>query len=184
MPGIYTNLVTGANTKIKINGASSLYINDISYALNVQHLPVEVMGMYEVAAYEPIGYTVSGSFSCTRYTKDDAATSTLPGTSASKGNGPFGFELDNHLNPGGLSTSTSFEIEITKKTSTGESNFVKLTGCRVTAMSGSISKRGLLVEQYQFVATGYSDGELTYAGSFTGTDLTGAGDGSGNNSSR
>lgn len=66
--------LTGGNAKIKINGKVFAFCTDIAYSIDIQHQTPKILGMYEGSSVEPLGYTVSGSFTIIRYAKDaDAA---------------------------------------------------------------------------------------------------------------
>jgi hypothetical protein len=82
MAGIKPFFITGANAKIKLNGKTLAFCTDLSYSIQVAHQTPKVLGMYEGSSVEPLGYTVSGSFTVIRYAKDAA--------SAIKGNRPHG----------------------------------------------------------------------------------------------
>lgn len=164
MAGTTTNLVSGANALIVINDKKMVMAQDLNYSVRVDVLPVEVMGSYEVVAYEPIGYSVSGSFSIVRYMKAESGETSIKNTDGAKGNSPSSIGLSDHMNPGRLSASTTFNIYVYKKGSTAgagepgkEREFISLTECRITGFSSSISKRAFVIEQYQFVAKLYDD---------------------------
>lgn len=173
MAGKKTSLITGSNAKIKINGITLAYATDVQYSLSVQTVPVETMGRYEVLANEPIATIVSGSFAVVRYTK--AAGTAGPGKisgAANSGNGVGewgpqaaspqsaggGGGMASHVNPGQLLTATTVDLELYRKSvndptdSTGAELFKRIRDCRLTSMAGSVNKRGILMEQFSFVA--------------------------------
>lgn len=188
MAGIYTNLITGANAAIIVNGRLLTMANDLSYSVRVDVLPVEVMGSYEVIAYEPMGYSVSGSFSLTRYvayTGDNGLE-----LSSKSGNGFGQLGLDGHLNPGTMAASVTFDIVVMKKGSgtgitdsdpdpaktklaaSAKEAFIKLTQCRIVGFSSNITKRGVVVENYQFVSKFYDDESTEVSGTNNIPDLS------------
>jgi hypothetical protein len=73
MAGIVPSFITGANAKLKIGNLTLAFATDLSYQITTNSIPVRAMGMIEVAAYEPVSYTVSGTFSVVRYTRDAAS---------------------------------------------------------------------------------------------------------------
>lgn len=65
--------ITGANAKVKLNGKTLAFCTDLSYSVSVLTQTPKILGMYEGSSVEPLGYTVSGSFSVIRYVKDAAS---------------------------------------------------------------------------------------------------------------
>lgn len=174
MAGIKSGFVTGARAKIKLGGKTMAFCTDVSYNITVQTIPVEAMGKYEVFNNEPIGYMVDGSFSIIRYTKNMAASSNITdqqadtnalGTNISgndttiKGLLTKGTAPDAHLNPGKILGSRTVDLEIDDKGQEGEIPIVKITDCRITRKGASLNKRGVLVDNYTFVAILADDGE-------------------------
>lgn len=157
-----TSLITGSNAKVKINGITLAYATDVQYDVSVQTIPIETMGRYEVLANEPIATLVSGSFSIVRYTK--AASEGGVTGAAATGNGVGNWKstengaMSEHFNPGDLLTSKTVDIELFRKTvndpadATGVEIFKKILDARLTRMSGSVNKRGILMESFTFVA--------------------------------
>jgi hypothetical protein len=168
--GKMTSLITGSNAKIKINGITLAYATDVQYDVSVQTIPIETMGRYEVLANEPIATLVSGSFSIVRYTKA-AKDGDIQGA-AQGGNGignwgdPASGEvaakgMSSHINPGYLLNSKTVDIELFRKSKNDPSDagtkpdselFLKIKDARLTRMSGSVNKRGVLMESFTFVA--------------------------------
>jgi len=70
MSGMRPFFITGANAKIKLNGKTLAFCTDLSYSIQVLTQTPKVLGMYEGSSVEPLGYTVSGSFTVIRYAKD------------------------------------------------------------------------------------------------------------------
>lgn len=175
MAGIQSGFVTGARAKIKLGGKTMAFCSDVSYNITVQTIPVEAMGKYEVFNNEPIGYMVDGSFSVIRYTAGMAALSKIPdqqGTEASLGTNISGNETDNngvltkgtapdaHLNPGKILSSRTVDLEVVDKSQIpGETRLVKIQDVRVTRKGASLNKRGVLVDNYTFVAILADDSE-------------------------
>lgn len=163
-----TSLITGSNCKIKINGVTLAYATDVQYSLQVDTVPVETMGRYEVLANEPIATRVSGSFAIVRYTK--AAKDGNISGAAANGNGigkwaasATAAPVSQHVNPGDMLTSATVDIELYRKSKNDPTSqegielFKKIKDARITAMGGSVNKRGILVEQFAFVAEHIED---------------------------
>jgi len=70
MAGLKPFFITGANAKIKLNGKTLAFCSDFNYSVQVLTKTPKVLGMYEGTSVEPLGYTVSGSFTVIRYAKD------------------------------------------------------------------------------------------------------------------
>lgn len=176
-----TSLITGSNAKIQFDGVTLAYATDIQYDISVQTIPVEVMGKYEVLANEPVAYIVGGSFSVVRYTAaakagniagaaaggnglgniKGSANSTAPNAAASGGGNSV------QMDPGQLLLSKTVDIALFRKavnnptSPTDQEMFMTIKDARLTRMSGSVNKRGILMESFQFVA------EIAYNDSFT-----------------
>lgn len=163
MAGVRPGFITGASARIKLFGKTFAYATDVSYNISVEMLPIETIGKYEVHSNEPIGYRVGGSFSVIRYSKAARAAG-IEDPATNKGNSPADVDsqMKAQLDPSQLLTSQTFDMEIfqrlTGPTGVGELNGVndqqfilKLQDCRITSRSGSLNRRGVLVENYAFV---------------------------------
>lgn len=166
MAGVKPGLITGSNAKIQFGGKTLAYATDIQYSVETAVIPVEVMGHFEVIANEPIAVTVNGSFTVVRYAKDaavaatnnDPNSATLPGAAIS-GNGVGKLGGDNQaeaFNPAKILATKTVDIAVFQKSlgSDGKEQTtptIKLIDCRLTRMSGSVNKRGVLTEAYAFV---------------------------------
>lgn len=178
--GMRPSLITGANAKITFNGKTLAYATEVNYAIETATIPVEVMGRYEVVTNEPIATTVSGSFSVVRYTKAGIKENGLPDTNAD-GNSVNKIGQDTKMgdafNPKNMLTTETVDIVLYQVTGRGATvdttQFLKIKDCRLTRMQGGVNKRGIVMEQYQFVgvlADQQSD-EVT-ARSNIGSDLS------------
>ena len=168
MAGVKPGLITGSNAKLKFDGKTLAYATDVQYSVDTAVIPVEVMGHFEVIANEPIAITVAGSFTVVRYAKGAAIaagdSSTLPGASAN-GNGIGqlgGPKQKDAFNPKNILQSSTVDMDIFQKAigpnGTESSNaIVKIIDCRLTRMSGSVNKRGVLTEGYSFVGRLFQD---------------------------
>jgi hypothetical protein len=190
MAGVKPGLITGSNAKIVFGGKTLAYATDIQYSVDTAVIPVEVMGHFEVIANEPIAITVNGSFTVVRYAKGAAiastatASATLPGAAASgNGIGALGgstaaINQRDAFNPAGILATSTVDIAIFQKSLGGADGatatstpVVKIIDCRLTRMSGSVNKRGVLTEAYAFVGRLMQDDDHT-VGVSTDTDLT------------
>jgi hypothetical protein len=163
MSGHAPSFLTGANAKIKIGPSTIGYAQDCSYRVTVSQIPIEVMGKYEVVAYEPIAYSVEGTLSVIRYT---SAAAGVAGANA-EGNGVGNWDVTPDqkgnfaFDPSKLMVSKTFDLEVFQKINpngdVGENGVIKLTDCRFTSKGGSINRRGVLVEQFAFNAILASD---------------------------
>lgn len=140
MSGIRPFFITGANAKIRLNGKTLAFCTDLSYTVQILHQTPKVLGMYEGSSVEPLGYSVSGSFTIIRYAKDakSATKSSVPGaTSNDAGNGvgnwagawgngllgnaasQLGVGNDGRANealdPSRFDTATTFDIQVYQK---------------------------------------------------------------------
>jgi hypothetical protein len=70
MAGKVPFFITGASAKIKLNNKTLAFCTDLSYSVQVITQTPKVLGMYEGSSVEPLGYSVSGSFTIIRYAKD------------------------------------------------------------------------------------------------------------------
>lgn len=182
MTGKTTSLITGSNAKIKINGITLAYATDIQYSMSVQTIPVETMGRYEVLANEPIATIVAGSFAVVRYTSSAKGGGISGAAANGNGVGEWGDRaggegalvqnvnggMSTHMNPGDLLTATTVDIELYRKSINdpsvkdgGTELFKRIKYCRLTQMAGSVNKRGILMEQFSFVAELIDDDSFT-----------------------
>lgn len=174
--------LTGANALIKLGAKILAYATDFSFQAAMETLGVETLGRLEVVEYSLVGYRVSGSFSVIRY-------ATKGGLVSAGGNGmPDAIEADNgnsmenmgfkaHMNPRDVITSSTFDIEVfnTKVGATAgtvdiNQTLIKIIDARITNISGSINKRSLLTETFQFVGNLMGDTADT---AFNYTDING-----------
>ena len=176
MAGLKPGFITGANAKVKLGGITLAYAQDVSYNVTTTTIPIETMGRYEVVSNEPVAYFVDGTLSIIRYTKI-AAEGSMAGA-AVNGNGignwnfkvPSGTSGEQHVNPGDLLASQTFDLEIFQKYDNNgavdvSDAVVKLHDCRFTRKGGAINKRGVLVEQFAFNAIYKDDDSFDKKGS-------------------
>lgn len=177
--------VTGANAKLKISGTVVAYATDVQYREDVQHVPIYTMGKIDAHAYEPVGYSVSGSFSVIRYTKNTDAGAPAA-TAANRGNSPGLYpnvtpstgNLYQQMDPNEWLASQTVDIEVFERYvnsggtgGTADTSVIKILDCRLTRRGISLTKRGVLSESFQFVGEMIGDDNATPAPSGR-TDLT------------
>lgn len=158
--------VTGANAILKIDGVAIAVARDLSYSISIPHVPVEVMGVLEVIANEPVAYSVSGSFSIYRYNKKIMATIA---TELKKGNTIGEYGQVSQVTPGSILYSRTFDLVVQLKdngvVSVTETqppqdldkghalfNYLVFKNCRIVNRSSGLDKRGVQVERFDFVA--------------------------------
>lgn len=173
MAGKIPSFVTGASAKIKLGGITFAYATDVTYNVSVDVVAIETMGRYEPVSIEPINYSVSGDLSIVRYTK--IAQQNLMSGAATGGNGlgnatfTDGTKGSHHFDPGNILFSTSWDLAVFQKAQlaadsipeTPNPAFITITDCRFTRKSGSIGKRGILVERFNFQGVLMSDESYT-----------------------
>lgn len=194
---IRPGILTGASAKIVLTvGATTktlAYAQDISYSVDVDVMPIEVMGRYEVISYEPMGYKVNGQLSIVRYTKAGAAASSLANMSAN-GNDVNQMNIGGHFDPKFMVFGAACDIQIFQRVpKAGEgdaydlnppayvldetkfdstNSVVKIRSARFTRLSGGISKRGTLVETMNFVGMLTDLGDYVVGNSIYPQDLS------------
>lgn len=167
MSGKKPSFITGANAKIKVGGKTFAYASDVSYQVTVDTVPIETMGRYEAVSNEPVNYSVAGELSVVRYTAI-AKTNGMPGTNATgNGLGAVNFTTGGngaeHINPGNLLVSQTWDLSVYQKTqaaataggatavTTDAAEFITIKDCRFNRKSAAINKRGILVDRLSFV---------------------------------
>lgn len=157
--------VTGANAKVKFGSNTLAYCTDVSYSLDVQTIPIESMGTYEVHANEPVAYAVAGSFSVIRYAKQNVNVSDSGTTDADAANDASGNNMQtvgafNQLSPQAILGSKTVDLEVHVKNSNDVKAVYKIGDVRCTRKAATLNKRGVLVDNYNFVARLYSDAQV------------------------
>ncbi len=167
MAGKKPSFVTGANAKIKAGDLTIGYAQDVSYNTTVTTIPIERMGAYEVVTNEPVAYFVEGTLSVIRYTQVAANMSGAAATGNGVGNWNFktGGNAAEHVNPGALLASQTWDLEVFQKFDNAgtidTSDVIKVRDARFTRKGGAINKRGVLVEQFAFNAILIDDDSFT-----------------------
>lgn len=149
------SFITGANAKIKVGGKTFAYASDVSYQISVDTIPIETMGRYEAVTNEPVNYSVAGELSVVRYTSS-AKAQNMPGAAA-EGNGlgkvdfTTGGKASDHINPGNLLTSQTWDLSVFQKVDGATTEVITIKDCRFNRKSAGINKRGILVDRLSFV---------------------------------
>jgi hypothetical protein len=171
MAGKVGTFVVGARAKIKLDGKTCAFATSVNYSVDVTHVPVEVLGSYEVVSYEPVGYRVTGSLTVVRYTANGNATAADQATD-NKGNSVFTFgdaansnRIPAQFNPGNLILSETFDLEVYDRRDGINTNngqvFAKIQDARFERRSGGVNAKGLLEEQYSFNGILFHDDAAT-----------------------
>jgi hypothetical protein len=130
----------------------------------------------EGSSVEPLGYSVSGSFSVIRYARNAVtSTNTQPFGTKNKGNGVgnYASELlkngvnDSPLNPADLANGSTMDIVVYQKTPNGNIGVVNIRNARITQADFSISKKSPAMQKFSFVAL-YAD-EDSFTADISGT---------------
>ena len=178
MAGMKPSFVTGANAKIKAGGLTLAYAQDVSYNVTIDIVPVETMGRYEVVSNEPVDYRVEGSLRVVRYTKVAQLNGMKGAAAGGNGVGKWNFTGTNpstaaeHVNPGELLGSQTWDLEVFQKTPAtttapggGSVLVTKVMDCRFRSKGGGMDKRGILVESFAFVGVMMEDDSFSVSGS-------------------
>jgi len=181
--GMKPFFLTGANAKIRVNGATLAYCTNLSYSVTVSHSTPTVLGMYEPSSVEPTGYLVSGTFTIIRYVadvKDELGKTPNDTSNTGNGIGNWGVKKSSkiidlsgsdgkvydNLNPGKLERATGFEIEIFQKTENKNISVAKIRGARITKADFMLAKNSPAAQTFQFTAL-YAD-EDSFLADFSG----------------
>lgn len=175
MSGIRPFFISGANAKIKLNGKTLAFCTDLSYSIQVLTQTPKVLGMYEGSSVEPLGYSVSGSFTVLRYIKDigssiggkrpDGITPNDAGNGVGNWGSVWGGKLGDFLNRNGIgndgranealdpskyANGTTFDIQVFQKVDTrGTKPVTGSTGAQVDFL-GVANIRNCRITQADF----------------------------------
>lgn len=179
MSGKVPFFITGNNAKIRVNGVTLAFVTDFRYTIKINHSDVRILGVYEHDTAEPLSYDVNGGFTVVRYVegrksalerqgfKSPDGVSNLGngvgswtrnqprgigGTVRSSGNFTNDGRANEALDPGKLQTGTWFDIEFYQKVPGGQTGVTRIRNCRITQADSQVSKRGVLVQSFQFIA--------------------------------
>jgi hypothetical protein len=170
MAGVKPTFVVGARAKIRLDNKTVAFATNVNYTIDVTHVPVECLGAYEVIAYEPVGYRVSGTLTIVRYT----ANRNTPGVeeTTDNGNSVFAMGDPSHtarvpaaFNPGNLILSETFDIDVYDRRDGNkagiEQKFANVQDARFERRGGGLNAKGLLEEQYSFNGILFNDDAAT-----------------------
>lgn len=191
MAGLRPTFITGANAKVRVNDKTLAYCTDLSYSVQVLTQTPKVLGMYEGSSVEPLGYTVSGSFSIIRYAKDvqenvgGKTVNGLAGNDAGNGVGNWGGvwggkvgdflarngvgndgRANEALDPSRFSNGVTFDIQVYQKTPNGDIGVANIRNVRITQADFNLQKKGAATQRFNFVAL-YCD-EDSFIADFSG----------------
>lgn len=190
MSGVKPFFITGANAKVKVNDKTLAFCTDLSYSVSILTQTPKILGMYEGSSVEPLGYTVSGSFTIIRYAKDaksnvGAAPNGAAGNDAGNGVGNWGSawggglgsffarngvgndgRANEALDPSKFANSVTFDIQVYQKTQSGEIGVANIRNVRITQADFSLTKKGAAQQRFNFVAL-YVD-EDSFVADFSG----------------
>jgi len=147
MSGVRPFFITGALVKIKLNGKTLAFCTNFTYSVEVITKTPKILGMYEGSSVEPLGYSVSGSFTLVRYAKDvkagvkGKAPKGVAANDAGNGVGNWGGvwgggvgdflarngigndgRANEALDPSKFANSTTFDIEVYQRIPFGSQN--------------------------------------------------------------
>ena len=169
--------ITGANVKILVNGKTMAFCTDFSCSVDILTQTPKVLGKYEGSSVEPLGYTVSGTFTLIRYAKHavSAVGGKTPSGAVESGNGSGnwrdtlnlpGAATDLALSPADLENATTFDIELYQKVEGDQLGVVKIRNARINRADFSVSKKSPGIQRFSFVAL-YAD-EDSFRADFSG----------------
>lgn len=191
MAGQTPFFITGAAAKVVLNGKTLAFCTDFAYTVQVLTQTPKVLGMYEGSSVEPLGYSVSGSFTIIRYAKGAIAnTGTTPngvanndagdgvgnwGSAWGSGLGSFlaanGVGNDGRANealdPSKFQNGVSFDIQVYQKTPNGNIGVANIRSARITQADFAITKKNVAQQRFNFSAL-YVD-EDAFAAGFSGS---------------
>lgn len=190
MSGVKPFFITGANAKVKVNDKTLAFCTDLSYSVQVLTQTPKILGMYEGSSVEPLGYTVSGSFTVIRYAKDaksnvGSAPDKAAGNDAGNGVGNWGSawggglgsffarngvgndgRANEALDPSKFANGVTFDIQVYQKTQSGDIGVANIRNVRITQADFTLTKKGAAQQRFNFVAL-YVD-EDSFVADFSG----------------
>jgi hypothetical protein len=189
MSGLRPFFITGANSKVVLNGRTMAFCTDLSCSVQILTQTPKVLGKYEGSSVEPLGYTVSGSFTLIRYAKNAVKDiGSQPHATVNSGNGMgnwndsgIGQANDIQANPADLHNGSTFDIEVYQKVEKKPGEFdqlgvIRIRNARITQADFAVSKKSAATQRFSFVAL-YAD-EDSFRADFSGSsDLFVAGTG-------
>jgi hypothetical protein len=184
--------ISGANAKIKLNDKTLAFCTELSYSIQIITQTPKILGMYEGSSIEPLGYSVTGSFTIIRYAKD--AGSNIGGkvphgvatNDAGNGVGNLGGvwgggagnffarngigndgRANEALDPSKFQNGTTFDVQVYQKVPNGDTiGVANIRNCRITQADFQLSKKSVATQKFNFTAL-YVD-EDSFQASFSG----------------
>jgi len=179
MAALNPSFISGASARIKVGGKTLAYATDLSINVTMDTIPIESIGKYEVHSNEPNLYSVDGSFRIIRYSKR-ASEAPIANAASAAGNDPLYIgtasstgaspgSVKAHLEPGRILGSTGFELELYDQRQVADTVGLPAAGaisevqvywlqnCRIVSRTGSLDRRGVLTETYNFVGLLHQD---------------------------
>lgn len=120
MANLLPSFVSSSVIKIKINGRTAMFVQNLSLNQNVQHVPVGGLGSYGYQANEPVLMNYGGSFSVVGYHKDIASTlkadfkapASIEASAKTDPNNNYKIIRSGHFNPVNMIVTSTFDIEV------------------------------------------------------------------------
>lgn len=183
MSGLKPFFITGANSKILLNGKTMAFCTDFTCSVQILTQTPKVLGKFEGSSVEPLGYTVSGSFTLIRYAKNAVSEygGMQPRDTVNSGNGMgnwtdkgVGQATDIQANPADLANGSTFDIEVYQKIEPqpgvkDQLGVIKVRNARITQANFSLSKKQVATQSFNFVAL-YVD-EDSFRADFSGSPI-------------
>jgi hypothetical protein len=191
MAGVRPFFITGANAKVVLNNKTLAFCTDLAYSVQVITKTPKILGAYEGSSVEPLGYSVSGSFTVIRYAKDAQANvggnapNGVAANDAGNGVGNWGAvwggglsnllaasgigndgRANEALDPSKFSNGTTFDIQVYQKTPNGNIGVANIRQVRITQADFNLTKKGAAQQRFTFVAL-YAD-EDSFVANFSG----------------
>jgi hypothetical protein len=144
--------MTGARAILSITAGAKkkivAFATNVGYRIAIPHAPVNVLGRYSAARYEPLGYDVTVNCGVLRFTKAGGAGN-APDNSAHTIQPALQDILD----------SEDLAIEILDR-KTGET-LITVSQARLTDRGGNMGSRDMLAENWTFVGVVAGDDSRT-----------------------
>jgi len=169
--------VSGANAKLAIADTNYIlaFASDVNFTVDVTVVPIEAIGKIQIISYEPVAYSVAGSMNVMRYTGKQMRTAGLAGTLTTADTTYSNVNVGNaandiaqnyakfgaHFDPEAYMASETFDLIVFVKSTelagsaatTSWDQLYTIKNCRLTRRGNALTKRGVMVDAYSFVAT-------------------------------
>ena len=140
---------SGAKVRLNIDGKDIAYATNVSFTINHNVQPIEVIGDHRIKEHLELGVTVEFSCSMFRVNKKAAIALGLSPT------------IESFLQQPSLTATiiNTAVINDPQQPSLSESTFITLMGLKMVSRSGSVDARGAFTETLNFVGTLYSESD-------------------------